>query len=309
MKALIADDNAGFRHVLERMLRKWGYDVAVACDGLEAWALLQSPDPPRLAILDWMMPGLDGVEVCRRVRELNREPYVYILLLTAKDTAAELVEGMEAGADDYLRKPVDSHELRVRVRAGRRILDLQEEVVQSREALRKLATCDPLTGLWNRNAMFDIMSRELKRAKRESGKLALLMADLDHFKRINDTLGHAAGDAVLQEAARRMSSCVRPYDAVCRYGGEEFLIVLPGCDMADATLRAEEIRSAIATSPFQIAEGSLNLTCSLGVAASSGPAGYDSTALTHEADEALYVAKHNGRNRVEILAPQAVMTR
>jgi two-component system cell cycle response regulator len=308
VKALIADDNAGFRTVLDRMLRKWGYDVIAASDGLEALAALQAPDPPRLAILDWMMPGLDGVEVCRLVREKNQEPYIYILLLTAKDTAEELVEGMEAGADDYLRKPVDSHELRVRVRAGRRILDLQEQVVQGREALRHLATCDPLTSLWNRNAMFDILGRELKRAKRESGSISLVMADLDHFKQINDMLGHAAGDAVLQEAARRITSCVRPYDAVCRYGGEEFLIVLPGCDLADATLRAEQIRAAIAASPFPIPEGDVNLSCSLGVTASSGPAGYDSALLAHEADEALYTAKHNGRNRVECFTPQAVMT-
>lgn len=308
MKALVADDNPGFRTVLERMLRKWGYEVVPASNGLEALAALQAPDPPRLAILDWMMPGLDGVEVCRRVRENNQEPYIYILLLTAKDTAEELVEGMEAGADDYLRKPVDSHELRVRVRAGRRILDLQEEVVQGREALRHLATCDPLTSLWNRNAMFDILNRELKRAKRESGSISLIMADLDHFKQINDTLGHGAGDAVLQEAARRITACVRPYDSVCRYGGEEFLMVLPGCDLTDANLRAEQIRAAIAASPFRIPEGNVNLTCSLGVAASSGPAGFDASLLAHEADEALYTAKHNGRNRVECFVPQVVLT-
>ena len=308
MKALVADDNAGFRSVLERMLRKWGYDVVAASDGIEALAVLQADDPPRLAILDWMMPGLDGVEVCRRVREKNQEPYIYILLLTAKDTAEELVEGMEAGADDYLRKPVDSHELRVRVRAGRRILDLQAEVVQGREALRHLATRDPLTSLWNRNAMFDILSRELKRAKRESAPISLVMADLDHFKQVNDMLGHAAGDGVLQEAARRITSCVRPYDAVCRYGGEEFLIVLPGCDLADANQRAEQMRSAMSAASFQIPEGNVNLTCSLGVAASSGPAGFDASLLTREADEALYTAKHNGRNRVECFTSQAVMT-
>src|SRR5437588_4029580 len=146
------------------MLKKWGYEVVVAATGLEAWELLQAPDAPRLAILDWMMPGLDGVEVCRRVRELNREPYIYILLLTSKDTSDELVEGMEAGADDYLRKPVNSHELRVRLRAGRRILDLQEEMVRAREVMRDQVTRAQLTQLWHRAAMFATLSRELTRA-------------------------------------------------------------------------------------------------------------------------------------------------
>jgi two-component system, cell cycle response regulator len=307
LKVLIAEDNPGFRQILERMLKKWGYDVVSADSGLKAWEILQAADPPRLAILDWMMPGLDGVEVCRRVRELGREPYIYILLLTARDTPEELVEGMEAGADDYLRKPVNSHELRVRLRAGRRILDLQEELVNAREILRRQATRDPLTELWNRAAMFDILARELKRTSRESGTLSIVMADLDHFKLVNDRLGHAAGDAVLCEAARRMSLCVRPYDSPCRYGGEEFLIVLPGCDLAGATMRAEEIRSAMATVPFHIPEGVLSVTCSLGVTASSGDAGFDASALLHEADEALYAAKHNGRNRVEAFATQPVL--
>ncbi len=307
MKALIAEDNPGFRQILERMLKKWGYDVVAADSGLKAWEMLQATDPPRLAILDWMMPGLDGVEVCRRVRELGREPYIYILLLTARDTPEELVEGMEAGADDYLRKPVNSHELRVRLRAGRRILDLQEELMRAREILRRQATLDPLTELWNRGAMFDILTRELKRARRESGTLSIIMADLDHFKAVNDRLGHAAGDAVLQEAARRMSLCIRPYDSACRYGGEEFLIVLPGCDLAGATMRAEEIRFGMSAAPFQIPEGMLSVTCSLGVTSSSGDAGFDESALLHEADEALYAAKNNGRNRVEVFARQPVL--
>jgi diguanylate cyclase (GGDEF)-like protein len=309
LKALIAEDNPGFRHALEKMLEKWGYEVVATANGLEAWEILRQPDSPRLAILDWMMPDLDGVEVCRRLREQNREPYVYVLLLTAKDTAEELVEGMEAGADDYLRKPVNTHELRVRLRAGRRILDLQEELMAAREMLRRQATRDPLTDLWNRAAMFDILTRELKRARRESTTLALIMADLDHFKEVNDTLGHAAGDGVLREAARRMSACVRPYDAPCRYGGEEFLIVLPGCDLADATMRAEEIRRAFSATPFQIPEGVPSVTCSLGVTASSGVAGFDPVALIQEADDALYTAKNNGRNRVEVFAREAVLSR
>ncbi|HKW99965.1 MAG TPA: diguanylate cyclase [Bryobacteraceae bacterium] len=300
MKVLIADDNSSFRVVLEKMLTKWGYNVILCENGSRALEILQSADPPRLAILDWMMPGMDGVEVCRRVRELNQEPYIYILLLTAKDTSEELVEGMEAGADDYLTKPVDSHELRVRVRAGRRIIDLQEELVHAREALRRQATRDALTGLWNRSAMFDILTRELKRSRRESTTLALIMADLDNFKRINDTLGHTAGDAVLKEAARRMGACVRTYDSPCRYGGEEFLIILPGCDLEGAVLRAEEIRSALAGAPFQIPEGSLAVTCSLGITSTSHAETFDESVLIRQADEALYGAKRNGRNRTEV---------
>jgi two-component system, cell cycle response regulator len=307
VKVLIAEDNSGFRQVLERMLQKWGYEVVSASNGLQAWEILQAPEAPRLAILDWMMPELDGVEVCRRVRDQNHEPYIYILLLTAKDTAEELVEGMEAGADDYLKKPVNTHELRVRLRAGQRIIDLQEELVRAREALRRQATRDQLTELWNRTAMFDILTAELTRAKRDSNTVSILMIDLDHFKRVNDTLGHAAGDGVLREAARRMVACVRSYDAVCRYGGEEFLIILPGCDIAAAMLRAEGIRLAVAKDAFQIPEGPLDITCSVGVAASSGDDILDVTELIRKADEALYAAKHNNRNRVEAFTPQPVL--
>lgn len=307
MKALIAEDNPGFRLALERLLKKWGYDAIAAVNGKEALEILIGDDPPRLAILDWMMPELDGVEVCRRVREQNREPYIYILLLTAKDTAEELIEGMEAGADEYLRKPVNTQELRVRLRAGRRIIDLQEELVRARELLRKQASIDCLTEFYNRGAMMGMLNRELKRAERESTTLSLIMADLDHFKQVNDRFGHAAGDAVLREAARRMAACVRPYDAACRYGGEEFVIVMPGCELNDAIARAEDMRVQLAATPIHVPEGIVHVTCSLGVTATSGPACFDSAALLHEADEALYVAKDKGRNRVEVFAAQPAL--
>ena len=307
MRALIAEDNASFRQVLERMLVKWKYEVELASDGNHAWEILNGDDPPRLALLDWMMPGMDGVEICRRIRAQPKEPYIYILLLTAKDSEEELVEGMEAGADDYLIKPVKSQELRVRLRAGRRILDLQEELIRAREALRLQATRDALTEMWNRGAMFEILTREIKRSKRESTPLSVIMADLDHFKQVNDNLGHAAGDAVLREAARRMVCCIRPYDSACRYGGEEFLIVLPGCDLDGAIARAETIRRTIAAEPFRLREGSLDVTCSLGVASTTGPDGIEVDCVLHEADEALYQAKHNGRNRVEAFVHQDVV--
>jgi len=309
LKALIAEDNPGFRLALEKLLGKWGYEVIPAANGRQALEILSKDDPPRLAILDWMMPELDGVEVCRRIREQNREPYIYILLLTAKDTADELIEGMEAGADEYLRKPVNTQELRVRLRAGRRIIDLQEELVRARELLRKQASRDCLTEFFNRGAMFEILTRELKRAERESNTLSLIMADLDHFKQVNDNLGHPAGDAVLREAARRVAACIRPYDAPCRYGGEEFVIVMPGCSLEDAIMRAEDIRSKVATAPIHVPEGLINVSCSVGVTATSGPAGFDGSLLLHEADEALYLAKNKGRNRVEVFAAQPALTR
>src|SRR5580704_17871680 len=167
MKVLAAEDNPVFQSMLTNLLTKWGYEPVVACDGNEAWEALQQPDGPQLAILDWMMPGLNGVDICRGVRAAGREPYVYIVLLTSRTDSQDLVEGMEAGADDYLTKPFQAHELRVRLHAGRRILDLQHQLLAAREALRDQATHDGLTGLLNRNAILEIVRKELARSARE----------------------------------------------------------------------------------------------------------------------------------------------
>ncbi|MBZ5619258.1 MAG: diguanylate cyclase [Acidobacteriia bacterium] len=299
MKILAAEDNPVFQSMLRTMLTKWGYDVVMARDGTQAWQALQSEDTPRLAILDWMMPGMDGVEVCRRVRAAGREPYIYILLLTARTESQDLVEGMDAGADDYLTKPFNAHELRVRLRAGRRILDLQEQLLQAREALREQATHDSLTGLLNRASILETLHNELSRARRESQPVALLIVDLDRFKLVNDTYGHLAGDSVLREAARRMKSAVRRYDAVGRYGGEEFLIVLPGCEGDTAHVQAERIREAVAAGPFVAGTHPVAVTCSIGVSCRTHPSVSETDPLIREADLALYLAKDRGRNRVE----------
>lgn len=307
MRILIAEDDAISRRMLEVTLKKWDYDVVVACDGVEAWGLLQKESAPPIAILDWMMPGLDGLEVCRLVRQQAREPYTYILLLTAKGQKQDIIEGMEGGADDYLTKPFNPHELKVRLRAGRRIIDLQDELITAREKLRDQATHDGLTGVLNRAAIIDMLQRELPRARRRKMPIALLMADMDNFKRINDTYGHLSGDAVLREATRRMRDAIRPYDAIGRYGGEEFLIVVPGCDSAFITGLAERLQAAISDRPMNIPEGMLSVTMSLGIIALTDVSDYDSSALIRAADTALYRAKHGGRNRYELATPADLM--
>jgi diguanylate cyclase (GGDEF)-like protein len=204
---------------------------------------------------------------------------------------------MDAGADDYLTKPFNAHELRVRLHAGRRILDLQEELLKAREALREQATHDGLTGLLNRTGILEKLDEELSRASRTGTPVSVLMADLDLFKSINDTCGHLVGDAVLREAARRLKTAARRYDSVGRYGGEEFLIVLPGCNAAEAAIQGERMRQAIGSAPFLSGGQPVLVTASLGVACSSHAA---PEALVREADDALYLAKENGRNRVVV---------
>ncbi len=302
MKVLIAEDDPISRRLLESKLVKWGYDVIVTSHGKEALEKLKSDNTPGLAILDWMMPEMDGVAVCREVRKQAKEPYIYILLLTAKGRKEDIIEGMDAGADDYITKPFYSHELEVRLRAGRRIVELQEELISARESLRIQATRDALTGVWNRAAIVDQVRQELSRAGRERTSISIIMADLDHFKKINDTYGHMAGDAVLREATRRMQSVLRIYDQIGRYGGEEFLIILPGCNKSVAFAIADRLRKSIGEEAVNTPEGIIHVTCSLGVTVVDEAKEEDIDQIIKVADTELYRAKEGGRNRVEVLA-------
>jgi diguanylate cyclase (GGDEF)-like protein len=297
VKILVADDDAVSRRLLEVTVKKWGYDVVVADDGDKAWDVLQREDAPQLAILDWVMPGMDGPEICRQVRTFGDQRYIYLLLLTAKSEKEDLIEGMEAGADDFLTKPFDVQELRTRLRAGTRILELQE-------TLREQATHDSLTGLWNRAATFDFLRRELSRAERQGTLVSVVMADIDHFKPINDTHGHLVGDVVLREVARRLSSSVRDYDVTGRFGGEEFLLVFPGCAVRNAVDRAEQLRACVNREPVETSEGPIPVTLSLGVAGSEAARATDPDSLLRAADAALYRAKNGGRDRVEVAAAE-----
>jgi diguanylate cyclase (GGDEF)-like protein len=302
MRLLIAEDDSVTRKLLVEMFRRWNYEIVIACDGNEAWEALERPDAPSLAVLDWMMPGIDGVEVCARARELEKEIRPYVILLTGMTNKKDLVKGFDAGADDYVTKPFHPDELHARIRAGERIVALQIESLAARNALRKLATYDHLTGLRNRAAILAELDRELVRAQRDHSPVAAVMADVDHFKQVNDTYGHPVGDVVLAEIAQRMASEVRSYETIGRYGGEEFLIVLTGCDLAAAGKQAERVRRCVAAKEVVVRGVKLPITVSLGVASTCQGENLTAETLIEMADVAMYGAKLAGRNRVEAAA-------
>ncbi|MHB8639435.1 MAG: GGDEF domain-containing response regulator [Candidatus Acidiferrales bacterium] len=300
MKVLLVDDDPVSRLMLLPLLDKWGCDVQVAQDGASAWAALQAAECPRLVLMDWMMPGLSGLEVCKKVRARHAEPYTYIILLTARTDEQDVIEGLESGADDYLTKPCNPAQLRARIRTGERILQMQADLIQARELVRFKSTHDLLTGAWSRGATLDMLARELNRGKREHHPLGLILIDLDDFKNINDTLGQFTGDEVLRSAALRVLSSVRAYDVVGRFAGDEFLILLPGCDSVATRAKAERIRQVIGGSALETTSRPVTLTASLGVL-SAGPGDSPTSESTLRAiNIALYRAKEGGRNRVEL---------
>jgi diguanylate cyclase (GGDEF)-like protein len=303
MQILVVEDSAVYRKLISDDLQAWGFGVTVAEDGAQASAVLERPDSPKLVLLDWVLPDIEGIELCQRIRNAgSSRPYVYVILLTSKDGHQDMLHAMEAGADDYLVKPFDEMELKARLMVGKRILDLQDELVQAREAMRHAATHDSLTELLNRGEILDMLKRELERARRERKPVSVILADIDHFKQVNDTLGHLFGDQALQEIAHRLRSGLRVYDGVGRYGGEEFLLVMPGCDLEDATARGNELRELVAGTPVVALNAEKKITVSMGVAVSKCVGKDEVEALLSFADAGLYAAKEAGRNRVEHFA-------
>ena len=300
MRILIAEDDAVSRRMLQAQLERWGHEVIVTSDGAQALSALSCPDSPRLAILDWIMPGLDGLGVTKRVREMPDRPLTYILLLTSKDQKEDIVSALDSGADDYLVKPYDAEELRSRIGAGLRILGLQEQLERLNQQLAEQARTDYLTQLPNRRAVLEHLASELGRCARVGTPLLVMMVDIDYFKRINDTHGHAAGDSVLTEVARRLTTHVRLYDAVGRMGGEEFLIVVPDIALEQAAATADRIRQTLSDTPIPLDGKDLHVTASIGVAwAHPDDSGaFIADLLIRTADAQLYQAKTSGRNRV-----------
>ncbi len=299
MRVLVVDDDPLTLHMVVYRLRQWGHEVMSCTDGESAWKLLENGPAPNVAILDWMMPGINGPSLCQKIRGRQDCPYVYTILLTGRNNPEDLILGLDAGADDYLTKPFHLGELEARLRAGKRIVDLQNELIAARETLRVQAMQDPLTQILNHGAIFDALSREVARGHREQEPVSLILADLDGFKSVNDTYGHLVGDQVLIEVARRMRHCLRPYDAIGRYGGEEFLMVLPNSDESQALRLAERIRVAVSKEPFQFQKIALTITVSQGVTTWTEPYPLPIERLIHAADGALYLVKNGGRNGVE----------
>jgi len=291
------------QHLLRATLERAGYEVTAVDNGVQAAEILCRPEGPRLALLDWMMPQLDGPGVCREVRKKRSQPYVHITLLTSKNSKQDVVAGLESGADDYLVKPFNPDELKARLRTGLRILQLEDSLVEARENMRYQATHDSLTTLFNRGIIMELLARELSRAIREKGCTTILLGDLDHFKEINDTHGHVVGDEVLREVSRRLLSSVRSYDFVGRYGGEEFLIVLNNCDTDGAMARAEEVRLAVGRSPVAASNGPVPVTMSFGVLVSRDWGTLPVEEILREVDAALYTSKAAGRNCCRLAKP------
>ncbi len=304
LNILVVEDDPVSRKLLARILRQSNYRVLEAEDGLQAWELLQR-EPVQMVITDWMMPHMDGVELTRKIRSADLPGYVYVVILTGLESVEHVVGGLDAGADDYLTKPYDPKELHARLRIGARVLELERRLKQAYERMRRLAMYDELTGLWNRRAFYAFALDELERCARFGRGLCLILLDLDHFKQVNDRFGHLMGDRALQMVAEVIRSNLRAYDRAGRWGGEEFVILLPETTLPVALKVAERLRSAVEAAKLDVslfldeeAGTILQVQISLGVACAAGGEALSLDALVGRADDALYRAKAMGRNRV-----------
>jgi diguanylate cyclase (GGDEF)-like protein len=282
MKILIAEDDAVSHRLLESLLIKWNYEVVSCSDGREALGMLQHEDSPPIAILDWMMPEIDGIKVCREVRKLNKDRYTYILLLTAKGQNEDIVDGLKAGADDYIIKPFNSHELEMRIRAGRRIIELEEK-------LRDLSFKDSLTGIYNRRGFFTLSEHQLKMAGRQQKTVLLLFADIDNLKEINDIYGHKEGDSALIETAGILKETYRKSDIIARVGGDEFAVFFMGSSENDAEAIMGRLQNKIET--YNMKHGKYKLSISFGISSFNPESVHNIEHILYQADKLMYVHK------------------
>ena len=299
---LVAEDNPVSRKLLEKTLIKTEHEVVCVKNGREALEAFNERFFP-IVLTDWMMPQMDGLELCQAIRENRSSRYVFIILLTAKDSQTDIITGLEAGADDYLTKPFDKAELIARLNTGKRILRLERSLKKANDEIKILSITDPLTGSYNRRYLSESFPKEINRARRYSHPLSVILCDIDHFKRVNDTYGHETGDQVLKAFANCITESIRQdVDWLARYGGEEFVEVLPETDTEGALTVAERLRGLVSQSVTEAHGNAVRITASFGVTGFD-PAirdeGISSTAMLNEADKRLYECKQEGRNRVK----------
>lgn len=299
MKILIVDDEELSRESLTLLLERSGYEVIAKSNGTEALEYVDSTSiPPQVIIADWIMPEMDGIELCKRIRNDVTLPYCFIILMSSKDDSEDVIHALDAGADDYIIKPYNPAELQSRIRAGVRIIKLNTKLEQANQTLQVMASTDVLTSLLNRGAIMNVLQDEISRARRERTSLAVVMGDIDHFKLINDTHGHIAGDHVLREFAVLMKSGVRTYDSVGRYGGEEFLMIMPNIGEAASKEVVERMRNKVGEYQFRADGQILGLTSSFGIAWGNPGELLQADDFIRVSDNMLYTAKNDGRNCV-----------
>lgn len=304
IKILIVEDDADAREILVTFLSRWGYNVQTVANGYSAAKLLEE-ETFDMVLLDWELPGISGIELCEQIRKQSKQQYIYTIMVTAKKDKMDMLTGFEKGADDYIVKPFNFQEMKARVRSGERIIKLEKRLRSAYDKLYKVATLDPLTGVLNRGAILELFEKEVKRGRRIGQPVGFIICDLDDFKKVNDTYGHLVGDDVLCEVCEIIAASLRNYDAVGRYGGEEFVMVLPGLNTAESAEVAERIRSSIASNPLHIKSINLNVTASFGVC-STLPNEIDPPSITQiidSADKSLYQSKSSGKNKVIVAEP------
>jgi two-component system, cell cycle response regulator len=304
MRILIADDDAVSLGLLEECITAWGHEAVTCTNGADAMAIMDAPDAPRLAILDWIMPGMEGPEICRRLRSTPRGAYTQIILVTIRGQTPDVVEGLDAGADDYLTKPFNPRELRSRLNAAIRTIRGQDALLAAQQALQDRVRTDSLTGARSRMDIEEMLEKELQQAHREGTTVGVALVDVDRFKNVNDTWGHPAGDEVLRSIVRSLRKCLRPYDGVGRFGGDELLVILPDIDGA-LNETAQRLRKAVGAQPVEAGKNTIHMTISIGVMAVPGRECLTSAEVMADVDTALREAKAAGRDCVRAFQPAA----
>lgn len=299
-KILIAEDDLITARILNKHLTEWGFQVFQEKNGEDAWSTLDNHDI-QLAILDWMMPKLNGLQLCRKIRQQKSDPYTYLILLTARTSTDDIVEGLNSGADDYITKPVEPAELRARLQTGKRIIELENRNKKLQRKLEKLAREDSLTGFLNKKNIHLRLEEELSRANRESLPVSALLLDIDKFKEINDKHGHHIGDQVLREISRRLRLAIRKHDQIGRFGGDEILVLLWHTDSESLRIVADRLCGCVSGEPIPTDAGPLEVSVSVGGASSDDRFSVSADTLLQLSDQALYSAKYKGRNRAEIV--------